>query len=161
MQPFAPGPTRPRVLHAALTALVAFVLVGCDDPAALTQPEDLEPFVGQWQGVTIEVEEIAPPNRYAELTSQGASFTLDIEPSGGYTAILTTDRGASVEIGRLELEGSSVTFLREYPSRSESPGTLELLGPGQIRLTGTTRFSFRLGEAPVESRLEVLLQRRP
>lgn len=125
----------------------------------LPRPEALQPFEGTWRAVSLEVVETAPPNRSQELISLGASFTLDIQASGGYTAILTTDLGSSVEIGKLELQETSVTFLREYPDRSREQGTLELLSADTLRLSGATRFTFRIGESPVDARLDALMAR--
>lgn len=152
-------PTHPR--FSALLIVIGVVWAsGCSDATGLARPDDIQPFVGDWEARSLEVREVDPPGRSEELISLGSTFTLNVQPSGTYTAILTTDLGAAVEIGRLDLEGTRVRLLRDYPSEDVSEGTLELLSQDEARLVGPTRYTFSRTEGPADATLDATLVRR-
>lgn len=148
-------PLRSRRLSslAPAVALLAFAATGCSDA---TGPRDLEGvafLVGTWQADSLVATAVADANRTENLLAGGASFSINVQPSGQYTATLTVFGFPSTEIGRLTLEGTSLTLYREFPSADTASATLTQLGPDRVRLLGATTFQFSPTIGPEEASL--------
>ena len=95
--------------------------IGCQgDPI---EP-DLNPdfMVGDWLAESLAMTSVANPDLTVELDTLGAVFTLSVQPSGRYTAILEGFGQSSSESGKLTVDGAYVVLMPEAPQgRSPEP----------------------------------------
>lgn len=136
-----------RVLEIATKIVVLFlasVAASCGgDSSGPNGTETPGPgfMVGEWIAASLVVTSAANPEVSLNLTAEGATFTLSVQPSGRYTAILSGFGQASSESGTLSVEGSQVVFRRILPSPEIARSTWERVGADVI-LTGPTEFDF-------------------
>ena len=121
-----------------------FGAVGCGGSGGPAGPR-VDPgfMVGEWIAESMVVTSKLNPDVAPDITEQGATFTLSVQPSGRYTAILSGYGQSSSESGMLTIEGSEVVFMRQLPSPEDSRATWEQVGSSVI-LTGETQFDFNL-----------------
>ena len=95
--------------------------VGCGDGP--TEP-DLNPdfMVGDWLAESLALTSVENPEVSADLVALGAVFTLSVQPSGRYTAILEGFGQFSSTSGTLTVDGPFVVFMQELPITDESIG---------------------------------------
>lgn len=86
---------------------------------------------------------VANPEVVTDLVALGAVFTLSVQPSGRYTAILEGFGQSSSEFGRLTVDGASVVLMPESPPGPESRALWERVGDSVI-LEGDSDFDFNL-----------------
>lgn len=104
---------------------------------------------------------VADPDRTADLLLSGASFSINVQPSGQYTAVLTVLGFPQTEIGILSVDGGELVFNRQHPSSDTSRATYELLdGGSKVRLSGPTEFDFDGDQVGEPSTLLTELGRR-
>lgn len=129
----------------ALRALVVltFLLPGCGDDPVQADPA-VAPFVGDWDAAALVVTSVANPDVHPDLIELGASFTLNVQASGQYTAILIFMGQASTEIGQIEVSGSTITLRRDFPTSSVSTATFAFQGSDRVTLDGDSEFDFNL-----------------
>ena len=116
--------------------------IGCGDGP--TEP-DLNPdfMVGAWLAESLVLTSVANPEVIADLVALGAKFTLSVEASGRYTAILEGFGLFSSVSGRLTVDGAYVVFMQELPIRDESMDMWERIDDSVI-LEGENEFDFNL-----------------
>ena len=102
--------------------------------------------VGNWLAESLVVTSVANPEVVADLTALGAVFTLSVQPSGRYTAILEGFGQPSSEFGHLTVDGAHVVRMPESPPGEESRALWELVGDSVI-LVGETDFDFNFDGA--------------
>lgn len=126
-----------------LASLLVIGATGCgSDP---TEP-DLNPdfMVGDWLAESLVLTSVANPEVIADLVGLGAVFTLSVQPSGRYTAILEGFGLPSSESGKLTVDGAYVVFMPESPpGLPESRGLWERVSDTVI-LVGDSDFDFNL-----------------
>lgn len=138
-----------RVLAIAARAVVLFlagVAVSCgggDPSGPEEQPVGPAFMVGDWVATVLVVTSAENPEVSVDLMAEGATFTLSVQPSGRYTAILSGFGQASSESGTLSVEGTQVVFRRALPSPEVSRSTWARDG-ADVTLTGPTVFDFNL-----------------
>lgn len=136
-----------RVLGIATKTVVLFlagVAVSCGgDSSGPNETETAGPgfMVGDWIATSLVVTSTANPEVSVNLTEKGATFTLSVQPSGRYTAILSGFGQASSESGTLSVEGTQVVFHRTLPSPEIARSTWVREGVDVI-LKGPTEFDF-------------------
>ncbi len=86
---------------------------------------------------------VANPDLTVELDTLGATFTLLVEPSGRYTAILEGLGQSSSEIGDLTVDGAEVVLMPASPPGPESRALWDQVGDsvileGDFNTDGTT-----------------------
>ena len=116
--------------------------IGCQgDP---TGPDFNPDFmVGNWLAESLVMTSVANPEVVADLTALGAVFTLSVQPSGRYTAILEGFGQSSSESGKLTVDGAFVVLMPEAPPGPESQALWERVGDTVI-LEGESDFDFNL-----------------
>lgn len=145
-------------LHLLVAAAVLLAGCGGSDSAGIAEPDpDVAPFVGTWEAVAFEVTNLADEEQVFDVVAAG-SFTLDVQPSGFYTAILHISGGQPIpENGQLSVIGASVRL-------SPSGGTgvtaeFEFQGPNRVELNGPTEFDFNFDGEPEAAAAYILLER--
>ena len=133
---------RSRLRLLSVIGVVTASAIACEsDP---TDP-DLNPdfMVGEWMADSLVMTSVANPEVVADLTELGADFTLSVQPSGRYTAIVEGFGQASSEVGKLTVDGAYVVLMPESPPGPESRALWERVGDSVI-LEGESEFDFNL-----------------
>lgn len=126
---------------------------GCDDATGPKPREGLEFLVGDWSADVLVVTSVADPGQSLDLLEGGSGFRINVQPSGQYTATLVVLGSPVTEIGTLTVEGTVLTFYREFPSTDTATATLTQLSPDRVRLVGATTFDFEPVGSPDEASL--------
>ena len=128
--------TRIRVRLLIVMGVLTLGAIGCQgDP---TGPEFNPDFmVGDWLAESLAMTSVANPDLTVELDTLGAVFTLSVQPSGRYTAILEGFGQSSSEFGRLTVDGAYVVLM------PESRALWERLGESVI-LEGESAYDFNV-----------------
>ena len=136
--------------------ILAIGASGCGTES--TEPE-LNPdfMVGDWVAESLAMTSVANPDVTTDLVVLGAVFTLSVQPSGRYTAILEGGGQFSSEIGKLTVDGAHVVLTPESPAGPESRALWERVGESVI-LEGDSEFDFNTdGTAEAATLRQVLI----
>lgn len=124
-------------------ALVVVLAAACGGEDPVVVDPLVSPLVGDWSATAMVVTSVANPDVAPELIALGASFTLNVQSSGQYTAILIYAQQASTEIGFLSVSGNVVTMTHSFPDTKTTSATYVLAG-NRLTLDGDTDFDFNL-----------------
>jgi len=143
------------------TLFLALLVASCGgDTIVDPPPVDLvEPFVGTWDAEVFTVTNDADPSTVADLMLDG-SFTLNVQPSGTYTAtLLFGELSPVIEIGVLRpSEGGTVTL--QPTGGTPATSTFVFEREDYLTLDGPTDFDFNLDGTPEAAQAYIELQRR-
>lgn len=130
-------------------AVVAFfvLLAGCNSDSAVEPDPALAPFVGDWDATAIVITSAANPDISPDLIQLGAQFSLNVQPSGQYTAILLYAAQSQTEVGTMSVSGGFVTMNRTFPTAATSTSAFLFEG-NRLTLDGDTEFDFNLDGSP-------------
>lgn len=138
--------------------LVAALLAGCgSDPAGPDPAVAL--LVGDWDATRLVLTSVANPQVKPDLVALGATFRLNVQPSGQYTAIMLYAQQSSTEIGTLAVSGNTLTMKRAFPSPSTSAAVYSLDG-SRLTMDGDSEFDFNLDGTPEPALAHFELVRR-
>ena len=131
------------------------------DPVDPEEPDDPEYnpgfMVGDWLADSLVMTSVANSEVVEYLVARGAVFTLSVQPSGRYTAILEGFGQSSSESGRLTVDGIYVILYPEIPLGSPSQALWERVGDSVI-LEGESEFDFNVdGTAEPATLRQVLI----
>ncbi len=144
-----------------LPVLALTTITACGGGEVTGPGQGIQALVGDWVAQKLEVTMVADPTRTADLLESGASFSINVQPSGQYTAVLTILGFPQTEIGFLEIDGNELVFVRQHPSPDTSRAQYSLLdGGSRVRLTGPTEFDFDGDQVGEPSTLLTELVRR-
>ena len=146
----------------AFLRMFALVLVvsSCGGEAAVGPDEDLDFLVGDWDPTRFVVQSKANPEVVQELIPGGiVQFSLNVQPSGQYTSILTFQGTPDTQIGLLEVDGDEIIFHRSFPSPSTERSQYTF-SPGRLTLVGDTEFPFIPGGEPEAAVATIDLKKR-
>ncbi len=123
-----------------------------------TEPDANPDFmVGNWVADSLVLTSLANPQVFTDLVADlGAVFTLSVQPSGRYTAILSGFGQSSSESGRLTVDGAEVVLTPEVPPGPESRALWERVGDSVI-LDGESEFDFNRDGTPEAAMLRQVL----
>jgi hypothetical protein len=134
------------LLRRPFIAAVIFCL-GCggsDDPSG-PETDGSSPagfMVGSWIASSLVLTNKANPEQSDDIVVQfDAVFTLGVQESGRYLAILSGFGQSSSESGRLTVSGGILTMRRELPSPSTSVSEISQQGTDVV-IDGDTDFDF-------------------
>ncbi len=115
------------------------------DPVDPEDPDDPEYnpgfMVGDWLADSLVMTSVANSEVVEYLVARGAVFTLSVQPSGRYTAILEGFGQSSSESGRLTVDGMYVILYPQVPLGPLSQALWERVGDSVI-LEGGSDFDF-------------------
>ena len=140
-----------------LAILAPIQLWGCSGGDAAEPTESVAFLVGNWDADRFVVKSKTNPELALELIKGlGAQFSVNIQPSGQYTAILVFQATPFTEIGIIEVKGDEMIFHVAYPQAETNRSRYTRSG-NFMTLTGDTRFDFNLdGQTePAEARIEL------
>jgi hypothetical protein len=135
-----------------------WILAGCGSES-VAPDAGVAALVGDWDATSLVLTSVANPQVKPDLVALGASFRLNVQPSGQYTAILLYAQQSSTEIGTLSVAGSTLTMARDFPSRSTSDAVFALSG-NRLTLDGDSEFDFNLDGTPEPALAHFELLRR-
>ncbi len=132
--------------------LFALSFNGCKSDA-VAPDASIEALVGDWNGDVFIITSLANPDQSADLIAAGATFTLNVQASGQYTAILIFNDQPQTEIGQLSVSGTNITLRRTYPAPPDTTtGTYSLDG-NRLTVDGETDYDFDLNGTKEPARL--------
>lgn len=138
---------RTRIARRLFLGLALLAAAACGDETVSADPA-LAALVGDWEATSLVVTNVANPAVAPDLIDLGATFDLNVQPSGQYTAILIVALQSSTEVGQISVSGASVTLRPTFPpGRAATTGTYELSGDALL-IQGTTEFDFNLDGTP-------------
>lgn len=132
---------RSHFLPSLLVGILA--AAACDDEDILRPDPSVEPLVGAWQAIELILTPTGEGGSPLDVLATGATFSMDIQPSGIYTAYLTADGATSTEIGMLDVGTTRIVMKAEYPEPGTSTGTYELEGD-RLTIEGQTETALGL-----------------
>lgn len=143
-----------------LGLLCLLATAGCGGGEAIGPNEALAELTGDWQATRFVVTNKANPSQAPELIHDlGAQFTLNIQPSGQYTAILVYQATPIAEIGLLEVSGNDVVFHVSIPTQVTTRSRYSLSN-NHLTLDGDTEFDFNADGAGDPATAHIELARR-
>lgn len=163
LPPAAPPARRYSRAASAAMALGVALLAACSGDDGVAPDPAIAFMVGTWDAAHFELTPDAAPDQSLDLVTElGATFTLNVQPSGYYTATLTLPGVASPppETGQLEVEGNELVFNRSTPSPATSRATYAEPTSGRVIFTGPTEFDLNGDQVLDDVTLEVELVRR-
>jgi hypothetical protein len=151
--------------HAPRMAILALLLVlsacGGSSPSDVATPDPaVAPFVGDWNATEFEVTSLANDSISFDLIEATGLFTLNVQPSGAYTATLFIPdemQQPAVENGTMSVIGDAV---RLSPNQGASAtSAYEFDGPDILILDGPTEFDFNFDGSFEPATLHAVLER--
>ncbi len=142
--------------------LLTLIHAACGDGGSGPDTDDATPgfMVGSWSAKSMVLTNKANPQETLDLiTDSGATFTLDVQASGRYLAILTGFGQSASESGLLSVDGDLVILQRQLPSTDVQISTWSRNGEDVI-LEGDTDFDFNLDGTPEEADIRIVLTPR-
>jgi hypothetical protein len=125
-------------------AVLVVVLSACGDKDTVVAPDpSMAPLVGDWTATALVVTSVANPDVEVDIIALGAAFSLNIQPSGQYTAILLYAGQSQTEIGKMSVSGNVLTLTTSYPEVTTSTAIFALQGD-QLTMDADTEFDFNL-----------------
>jgi len=122
----------------ATLALIA-VLGACGGDDGVSADPSVAFLVGDWSATHMVVTPDLAPDQALDLVEAGGSFSINVQPSGQYTAVIGIPGfGAPPpELGTLTVEGDEIVFTRTSPPpRTVSRATYEEIAPGHVTFSG-------------------------
>lgn len=144
---------------AAAAALMILVLQACKS-SSVTPDTSIEALVGDWDADAFVLTSVAHPDTTLDLIALGGTFTINVQPSGQYTAVLIVNGLPQTEIGQVSASGGTLTLKPSYPASADSTsGTYKIEGD-RLTIDGETDFDFNLNGStePATVHIELLKQ---
>jgi hypothetical protein len=139
--------------------VLVVTLLGCSD-GTVTANASVADLVGDWTATRFQVTNKSNPTQSPELIHDlGAQFTLDVQPSGQYTAILAYQGTPITELGTLTIDQGDLVFEVTYPASDTNRSRLTLAGR-HMTLDGDTEFDFNNDGKPDAATAHIELDKR-
>ena len=138
------------------------LILGCGGDGGPTEvdPDNGSPagiMVGSWIASSLVLTNKANPQQSGDIVAQfDAVFTMDVQESGRYLAILSAFGQSSTESGRLTVSGTLLTMRRELPTELTSVAQITAADSSLI-IDGDTEFDFNQDGTPEPSELHMVL----
>ena len=151
-----------RVLGGVVTVLMMGAVAACGESAIEADPT-IADFVGTWDADSLTVTNDANPTEVANVLGSefAGSFVLQVQPSGAYTATLTVLGNPGVEIGDLDVIGTTLQLKRTFPPpASTAASSFVFTADDYVILDGDTEFDFNFDDIPEAGQAHFELRRR-
>jgi hypothetical protein len=146
------NPLRTWIRRTVAAAFLVGTLSSCGGDT-VGPDNSLNAIVGSWDAFRMVVVNKASPTTAPDLIKLGVTFFVDVQPSGQYTAILTSFGIPNTEFGRIEVRNEQLTFHREQPGPARSDIGTYRISADTLFLTGDTDFDFNLDGQAEPARL--------
>lgn len=152
---------RGRMMAALGVIVTTLVLGACGSSSDLVQPDPaVAPFVGDWKATALVLTSVANPDVHPDVISLGATFTINVQPSGQYTAILIFSGQDHTEIGQVTVSGNSITLHPQVPPGPDATSAYSFPDPDHLVLDGETQFDFNLDGTEEAALAHIELERK-
>jgi hypothetical protein len=148
-----------------LVALVGLVAACGDDggTGVVDNPPEVQPFVGTWDAEELTITSDADTSIVFDLFDYNGQFTLNVQPSGTYTASLSfrpdsANLFADSEVGSISVTGDAFTLRPNNGPPATSSYTF--LSADRLEFEGPTEFDFNFDQQADPAVLRAVLQRR-
>lgn len=167
MRSLFPGSNSVPVISLTQRAFVLLIAlsIGCgsDGGDSSVGPDAVSPagvLVGSWTASILVLTNKANEQQSGDIVAQfGAVFTMDVQQSGRYLAILSAFGQSSSESGTLTVSGTLLTMRRKLPSEQTSVSEISVMG-ADIVIDGDTDFDFNQDGTLEPARLHMVLSPR-
>jgi hypothetical protein len=150
----------PNLRRRVAAIVLPLILGACSGDDALGPNASIASLVGDWRADRFVVRNKANPAQSAELIRDlGAQFTLNVQPSGQYTAVLVYQGTPITEIGLLDVEGNEIVFTVSIPTPATSRARYTATS-ARLTLDGDTQFDFNLDGRPDPAEAHIELTKR-
>lgn len=157
-----------QALRSTCVALLTAVAAcgGTTDPAPVEDDPAIEPFVGTWDAGVLTVTSDADTTIVADLIEIDGAFTLNVQPSGQYTAQLAFPPADSlgiepfIEIGQMTVTDGFLTLRPTTPPGPAVSSEYTFVSDDVLRVVGPTDFDFNLDGDPDPAELYIEMERR-
>lgn len=147
---------RRPLLHLLALGLLA-TPGGCGDDASTGPADEIAFLVGDWEASRFLVRNAADPGVAPDLVALGATFTMNVQPSGQYTAVLTFQAVPNVQIGEITVDGGDLVLRVLQPCCRTDRAAFSQAGDGSVTLEGPTTFDFNLDGQPEAAEATIVL----
>ncbi len=138
------GVWRRRAWAAWTIALMVSTQQACTSDSVSPDPS-VQDLVGDWEATALVLTSVANPAVSTDLIARGGTFTLNVQPSGHYTAILLSGGAGAAELGLLSVSGSAISLRTTYPPPPDTAtGTFSLSG-NTLTIDAETEYAFLNG----------------
>lgn len=154
---------RPRRSYGPWLLALLGVVLACGDDDGVAPNAELAFLVGDWTATRFEVRPEGGGEAVDLVGDLDATFTLNVQPSGQYTASLALPGVAPVpEIGVIDVEGSELVFTRTTPPPTTvSRAAYTRPADGRVVFTGPSRFDLDGDGTAEQISVEVEIVREP
>jgi hypothetical protein len=147
-----------RLLLPFLTALL-LGLGACKKDPVRPDPT-VQDLVGDWEATSLLVTSVAASSVSVDILAQGASFFINVQPSGSYTSSLVFQGTAFPELGELEVDGDRLILRVQVATTGPRVDTAQFeLSGDRLEIQGPTLFDFNLDGLVEPATLDAVLQR--
>lgn len=134
----SPAPFPPSVaVRRPLLVLLALLLAACGSDDAVGPDEDIAFLVGDWTATEILITNPENPEQVIDIVELGAIFTLNVQPSGQYTASMLVFGQPASALGTLEVRDDQLILHQEIP-QVETQVSTYTYADGQLTMEGQT-----------------------
>jgi hypothetical protein len=134
--------------------------LGCGGEGSVDPDESLAALVGDWDATRLVMKSKANPEIAPDLVALlGAEFSVNVQPSGQYTAILVYQALPLTELGTLEVDGDEIVFHITVPAPDTNRSRFTLVGP-RLTLVGDSEFDYDLDGTPEPAEATIELIKR-
>jgi hypothetical protein len=147
-----------------LTAALMLSACGGDSDSPSTPPDplpsdDLTPVVGNWLADSILVSPKINPGQAVEIVGRdGVEFTLTVQTSGSYRAVLRAFGNQSEETGTIRLLGNQIFYSVQTPVAKSAAGEWSRVGD-RLVLVDDAPLDFNLDGIPDDVDTRMVLSR--
>src|SRR5688572_10665710 len=132
----------PRSLRVLLVLILLAAGSGCGGDGSVDPDASLAALVGDWRASRLVMKNKANPEIAPDLIAVlGAEFSVNVQPSGQYTAILVYQGLPLTELGTIEVDDDEVVFHVAVPETRIYRSRFTLVGP-RLTLVGDSEFDY-------------------
>ncbi len=143
----------------SMPLVAALLLAGCK--SGVVEPDtSIGALVGDWQATALVITNVADPSVHPDLIQLGATFTLNVQPSGQYTAILVYNGQPKTEIGQLSVRGDSITLSPSSATSGAATTGTYSVDASTLTIDGDTKFDFNLDGQSEPAKAHIVFEKK-
>jgi len=140
--------------------LLTIAAQACGGDGGVGPDTSLAALVGDWDATRLVMKSKANPEVAPDLIALlDAEFSLNVQPSGQYTAILVYQGLPLTELGTIEVDDDEVVFHISVPAPRTTRSRFTLVGP-RLTLVGDSEFDYNFDGTPEPAEATIELIRR-
>lgn len=151
-----------RIGREGLALVIAILMLGaCGGDNGVEVDPAVAPFVGTWDATVYDIWAESDPLNVIDVLTAFGPFTITVEPSGNYQAILASVP-PQVQFGRLTVVGTTIRLdVTSPPNQPAATGSYSFTSPDYLMLDGETDIDFNNDGTRDPAGSHIELQRSP